>query len=821
MTAQPTEHVIVINRYPMSMARYPEYIDHLGTAVSYVSTSEVAAQVPAEAGDSIAIRSSGHLINSVDDRRNIADAVAMLAARHGTPRALVALFEGDLDIAAELRERYDILGDRPADLAPFRDKLVMHDRAAGGGVRTPASASVTDAQSVIDFGAVHGWPLIVKPRCGTGSFGVRRLDSAAETAGIGSVPGDELMVQRFVSGPIVHADGVAGPDGLVNWRLSRYIGDCLAYNAGAPLGSYELDDPALTTRAGELLERLLASITVRAVVFHAEFIEGADGSLTFLEIAGRPGGAEVHRVWQEVHGIDLLALHARLQMGMDLRTAAEGPDHPAAADEFAGWLLVQPSAARPCVVESVRSAPDGRFYAQDVPPTGTLIRSGGGYGHAARFRFRGSTSTEVAAAITEVADSFRLTCRTVPEDRLILIGSGGRAYREFSMKALLGHARLSLFGRSDPTWQGPYCDTVDRIEDPSALPELVKARLTELGSPSGLGVLSWDESLVEDTAALAASLGVPGIGVAAARRCRDKLRTREALAATPHLAVRHREVRTPQQARDAAAAIGYPVVVKPRSMAGSAGVIRVDDPEQIDTAVAVALGASFPGLPQRDSVLVEEYLEGPEISIDSVVVGGQATCVNVARKRIGFAPSFEEVGHVVRPWRDEAWAWELQELMRDVHRALGAADGVTHGEVRLTSDGPRLVELNCRLGGDFIPLLGALATGVDLVRCAAEVALGQVPAMEPTMDRTAEVRFLYPPRDSLVHEVDLAGCREIAGIAEAIALAGPGDELILPPKGAVGRFAALIAVGASQEQTSMALDEAAARARLTAEPIDE
>jgi predicted ATP-grasp superfamily ATP-dependent carboligase len=407
----------------------------------------------------------------------------------------------------------------------------------------------------------------------------------------------------------------------------------------------------------------------------------------------------------------------------------------------------------------------------------------------------------------------------VTGDRIVLIGSGVQAYREFAMRSLVGAARLSLFDRRELTWQGAYCDTMDRFDDPAALPTLIRKYLSGLGETSRVGVLTWDESLVEIAAEIAASLGASGIGVEAVRRCRDKLRTREVLAALPSFAVGHRLVRTPQEALDAAATIGYPVVLKPRALAGSAGVTRVDTAQQMPAAVDMVLRTGFPGLPKLDGVLVEEYLPGSEISVDSVVIGGDVHCVNVARKRVGFAPYFEEVGHAVTPWRDEPWAAQLREVMRMVHELLGVADGVTHGEVRLTPRGPRLVELNCRLGGDFIPLLGVLATGVDLVRCAALVALGRIPAMEPMTDRVAEVRFLYPPQDCVVESVDIDDCLQIDGIEAAVPLAKPGTTLILPPRVVLGRFAALIAVGDTEEQTATALSRAAELARLAARPI--
>jgi biotin carboxylase len=81
--------------------------------------------------------------------------------------------------------------------------------------------------------------------------------------------------------------------------------------------------------------------------------------------------------------------------------------------------------------------------------------------------------------------------------------------------------------------------------------------------------------------------------------------------------------------------------------------------------------------------------------------------------------------------------------------------GVTHAEIRLTRKGPRLVELNGRLGGDLIPFNSAMATGIDLVAAAAELALGRRPALTATRSFAAEVRFVYPPYDCVVGSIDV------------------------------------------------------------------
>ena len=388
---------------------------------------------------------------------------------------------------------------------------------------------------------------------------------------------------------------------------------------------------------------------------------------------------------------------------------------------------------------------------------------------------------------------------------IILVGSGGQPYREYSFQALAGSYRLSALLPAEPTWQRPYLDgwQVADLEDEGAVGQGLAALLR---SDSEEGVLTWDETALEVTALAAEKLALPHMSAQSASRCRDKYLMRSLLSDIGLATVRYGLAGSAAEAVQIAGSIGYPVVVKPRALAGSIGVVRVQDAAAMTDAFELANGATFAALPTGHGVLVEEYLDGPEISVDSVVADCKVTCVQIARKRLGFAPLFEEVGHLVTGWADEPWAQSVRTLVRSAHRALGVELGVTHAEVRLTSKGPRLVELNGRLGGDFIPYIGRCATGIDLVIAAAELSLGHRPHVVADRQRAAEVRFLYPEHDGIVRRVELAGARAVAGITDAAVLAEPGTRLLMPPRQVIPRLAALIAVADDPQACASALD---------------
>ncbi|MEU9504093.1 ATP-grasp domain-containing protein [Streptomyces sp. NPDC048196] len=808
------EHVLVLHRWTDRYADYAAYLDHAVHRVSYLTTERAARHLPVE--QAAAVR----LVDSTENVKEVRAALDALVERLGPPTRIVALQETDLDLAADLRDAFGLPGQRAEDLLPLRDKLLMAQRLEAAGLPVPPTAAATGPDAVAAFAARHGWPVLLKPRRGTASAGITRLDSPDDLGRYAFPAETGMLVQQWRPDGVLHVDGVHTGAGLGPWRASRYLHTCLEFTTGAALGSVEIDDPALLARIGEITAAATGALFTGRSVFHLELFESEHGELTVLEIGARPGGAEVPFVWREVHGIDLMAAAFAHQTGTPDPTATA---HPAPA-EVAGWLLLPPSVPAPCRVDHATGYPgDDGPYAQVLPEWGALMR-GGGYEHAgARFRFRGRSSAEVTAALHRTLHTARLDCTPVDPAapaRLVLVGCGNPPYRAYALDAVAGRVTTALVQRTEPDWQRRHIADRFRTADTSDATDTTRAIAALLAGHPGPGaVLTWDETLLETTAEAARRLGLVHMSPAAARRCRDKLATRRLLAAAGVPSARFHEVHTHDEALAAAEELGRPVVVKPRALAGSIGVTLAGNPEQVRYAFDQARTAAFPGIPATAGAIVEEYLTGPEISVDCAVAEGTARIVGVARKHLGFAPYFEETGHLVAPWRHEPWADEVRSVVADAHTALGVRTGLTHTELRLTPTGPRVVEVNGRLGGDFIPLLVTLATGVDPVAAAADLALGRAPDLTPHHDRCAEVSFVYPEHDGTVRSLDLTTAQAVPGIVRAVPLAAPGTTLRLPPRGIVPRLAALIAVGDTPEECAAALTTARHAVRHSLTPL--
>jgi biotin carboxylase len=388
---------------------------------------------------------------------------------------------------------------------------------------------------------------------------------------------------------------------------------------------------------------------------------------------------------------------------------------------------------------------------------------------------------------------------------LIVICPMDRETRGHMLESAGSRHRVWLFCDHEPTWESDYAaghtvvDTLDadRMTD-------------EARRLNPAGIVCWDETRILAGAQVARRLGLPGPAPAAVLACRDKHATRRAVAAAGGPQPVSTLVDTLPQALAAARSTGYPVVVKPRALVGSTGTRLARDERELTEIFPATRGITMPEVRERfdAAVLVEEYLDGPEISVDTLIWDGVATPLYVARKQLSPLPNFEEVGHVVE--RDDPLVRdpELNRVLTLVHAAVGITRGWTHSEWRLTAYGPRLVEINARSGGDLISYLGRLVTGADAALAAASLALGERPEPGPAAFPAAAVRFLYPPVETVVGEVVVDHGRLPEGIVLARALAGPGHRLELPPASHTGRYAVLVAAAGSAEECARILDRA-------------
>lgn len=264
------------------------------------------------------------------------------------------------------------------------------------------------------------------------------------------------------------------------------------------------------------------------------------------------------------------------------------------------------------------------------------------------------------------------------------------------------------------------------------------------------GVLTSCDYYLPTVAAIAADLGLPGPGRAAVADACAKDRTREvtraAGVASPDFAI----ARGWDEIDLAAKEIGYPLVVKPVDLCGGMFVTLVADGDELRAAVdrIAAFGVNARGQRRAPQILLEECVDGPEFSVETVTAGGRTTVIGVTDKQLTGAPAFIECGHMFPAALSLAETTAITDLAVAAVEALGLDATVAHIEIRLGARGPRLIEVNPRPGGNRITELVRRVTGIDLTAVQAQVVTGAVPDLTPreTGIASAAVAFAVPDR---------------------------------------------------------------------------
>jgi biotin carboxylase len=244
-------------------------------------------------------------------------------------------------------------------------------------------------------------------------------------------------------------------------------------------------------------------------------------------------------------------------------------------------------------------------------------------------------------------------------------------------------------------------------------------------------------------------------------------------------------------------------VVKAPDRQGQRGLSLVARPEELAEAVRAATAASRGG-----AALVEELVDGPEVTVNAFSVGGDFVPLTVTDRITAEPPAFGvALAHV---WPSAAAGAEAVEAARRAAEALGIRDGPTYTQLRIGPDGPRVVELAARLGGGHDAELCLAALGVDLNGLALDAALGRAVELAAFSPRAAGActLFLVPPEGELVAVEGVDASRAVEGVVEVRVYRAPGHRFG-PFRAGADRAGAVIAVGADR-------DDALERARRAA-----
>ena len=239
--------------------------------------------------------------------------------------------------------------------------------------------------------------------------------------------------------------------------------------------------------------------------------------------------------------------------------------------------------------------------------------------------------------------------------------------------------------------------------------------------------------------------------------------------------------------------------VKPSDNAGSRGVTLLEGGEKTEEELRRVYDYSK-GNSRNGIVMVEEFMSGAEVSVEAMTVNGKTEIISITDKYITQPPYFVEIAHS-EPSRLEG---EIQERIREVAlqaiRAIRLQNGPSHTEIKVTEEGPKVVEIAARLGGDFITSrLVPLSTGVDLVGASVRLAAGEAPDLSAKWQRAAAIHFIQSGKGKLRRLEIGEEIFRMDGVEEAVLYKKEGDTTD-GTKSSNDRLGHIITVGRTPEE---------------------
>lgn len=316
-------NILILHRIPYHLIEYHKGIDHQQHNVVYLGIAADLEDIPAD------LTCQRWLRPGVDTLA--AEAIEWLN-RYLSQRPLsfdcvISLAEMELLSAAIIREHFNISGTSVRQIKQVRNKLLMKQAVARAGLKVPQHLSLS--QFVTSSSDDWDGKVVLKPIDGVASNNVKvfahssvlRQALKQHTTGIKLIDDDddftEFEVETFVSGQILHFDGMVFDGELRLLLCSQYLGNCLQFAQGQPIGSVQVDS---TAEYQQWVLDILAAVDITTGSFHLETIV-SDHGLVFLEIANRIGGAGIVDGTQLATGVNLPHAELRSHLGEPLQSS--------------------------------------------------------------------------------------------------------------------------------------------------------------------------------------------------------------------------------------------------------------------------------------------------------------------------------------------------------------------------------------------------------------------------------------------------------------------------------------------------------------------
>ncbi|MDC7228192.1 MAG: ATP-grasp domain-containing protein [Spirochaetales bacterium] len=279
----------------------------------------------------------------------------------------------------------------------------------------------------------------------------------------------------------------------------------------------------------------------------------------------------------------------------------------------------------------------------------------------------------------------------------------------------------------------------------------------------------------------AAAAGLPGLDYSAAMTASNKILMRRAFAEAGVPSPAFYPVKNSREALEACMNLDFPVVIKPVDSMGARGVVRIEslgDEAGIIDAVEKAVDASGTA-----EAIVEEFMDGPEFSLDAIVYNGEVSICGFADRHIFFPPYFIEMGHTMpTACSEELQAEVVDVFIRGIH-AIGIDNGAAKGDMKYSSKkGAMVGEIAARLSGGFMSgWTFPYHSGINLTAEAIKIACGRGPgSLVPPQKKVSAERAAVSIPGKVASIEGIESARAVESIQEVFLHTEVGEGVVFP-----------------------------------------
>lgn len=241
-------------------------------------------------------------------------------------------------------------------------------------------------------------------------------------------------------------------------------------------------------------------------------------------------------------------------------------------------------------------------------------------------------------------------------------------------------------------------------------------------------------------------------------------------------------------------------IVKPADNAGSRGVVALDDSKLQSAEELRRIYEYSKDNSRNGTVMVEEFMTGPEVSVEAMTVEGETTILTITDKFITPPPYFVEIAHSEPSRLDQDIQERIKQIAKQAVAAIRLQNGPSHTEIKVTEEGPKIVELAARLGGDFITSkLVPLSTGVDMVGASVLLATGEKVDLAHKWQKGSAIHFIQG-KEGVIQRIEIdEALSHMPGVEEVVLYKKAGDA-VSGTRSSNDRLGHIITVGETAEE---------------------